>query len=598
MVSSCSGLVSARHTFGTFVFRYRENGGRRVDYDLVQNLVHVPAAVETKDPFARDPRMERLDPNEWKRQDHYVVLGLEDKRGDLCTAEDVRNAYRSRVLSYHPDKIAQRMGKGKGRNQKDDAIFKCIQKAFEVMTDPDRKAAFDSVDPTFSDIIPGDKLPANADFYEVFGPVFEHNVRFSKKKTILVLGNGDSPREQVEAFYQFWFDFDSVRRFDYLDEDDCETGGENRADKRWQEKKNKAARAKRKTEDNARVRRLTENAYKLDPRVKAHKEADKQAKLDRKQTGKNGLVKPGTAGSAATAAALQAKQAEEKAQAEAVAAVQTAAVAEAKKVKEAEATALRKERKALKTLFADNNYFLPPGLDAAARLKHLEEEAMLLEQVCQKMSTMELGSIRGEIEREAATRAPTNILRERLGVAQVERCVSPVPVTVKAAKPVAVVAEAKLEWSLHDIDLLINGAKKFPGGTRSRWETIADWFNRTAQVQRSVDEILRKSDELVKSSGAAAAVGGMASGNISLHTDSKRDPRIDQNEPTLANPGAAAGPAPWTSEEQAQLEQAMKSIPVSQVERWDAIATLIPTRSKKECMLRAKDLAALLKASK
>jgi len=276
-------LISARHTFSTFVFRYQENGGLPVNYDLVVNhKVDVPVKEEVTGPsMKREPRMECLDPNEWKKQDHYMVLGIEEKRGQVCTPEDIRNAYRARVLVYHPDKIAQRAGEGKGKRQKDDAIFKCIQKAFEILNDPDRKEAFDHVDPTFDNSIPEEKLPSGACFYATYGPVFERNLKFSKKPSGLKLGDASSPRADVEAFYQFWFDFDSTRRFDYLDEDDCETG-DNRADKRWQEKKNKAARAKRKTEDNTRLRMLAEQAYKADPRIKAFKEADKLAKQSKK----------------------------------------------------------------------------------------------------------------------------------------------------------------------------------------------------------------------------------------------------------------------------------------------------------------------------
>lgn len=44
------------------------------------------------------------------------------------------------------------------------------------------------------------------------------------------------------------------------------------------DKKNKAARAKRKKEDNARLIKLVEQAYKIDPRIVKFKEEDKLAK--------------------------------------------------------------------------------------------------------------------------------------------------------------------------------------------------------------------------------------------------------------------------------------------------------------------------------
>jgi DnaJ family protein C protein 2 len=49
-----------------------------------------------------------------------------------------------------------------------------------------------------------------------------------------------------------------------------------------------------------------------------------------------------------------------------------------------------------------------------------------------------------------------------------------------------------------------------------------------------------------------------------------------------------SNPAPWTAEEQKLLEQALKSYPASDKERWEKIAECLPARSKKDCMKRYK----------
>ena len=49
-----------------------------------------------------------------------------------------------------------------------------------------------------------------------------------------------------------------------------------------------------------------------------------------------------------------------------------------------------------------------------------------------------------------------------------------------------------------------------------------------------------------------------------------------------------SNPAPWTAEEQKLLEQAMRTYPGSDPDRWDKIADCIPCRTKKDCMKRYK----------
>lgn len=279
-----------------------------------------------------------LDPKEWKKQDHYAVLGLSHLRF-RATPEQIKIAHRKKVLKHHPDKKAGAVG-----NSNDDAFFKCIQKANDVLTNPEKRRQFDSVDPYY-DLFDTDVPTAqqvtkakdpNSAFFKLFVPVFEREARFSRKQPAPLLGQYSDSKEKVETFYDFWYNFDSWRSFEYLDKEVNE-GSDNRDDKRYTEKKNKAERARRKKEDTARLRNIVDVALSADPRIKRIKQEEKEAREAKRKN------KPGGAPSKAQAEEEK-RRAEEEAKAKEEA--EKAAKAEAKKAKAAAANAAKKARRA------------------------------------------------------------------------------------------------------------------------------------------------------------------------------------------------------------------------------------------------------------
>lgn len=199
------------------------------------------------------------------------------------------------MLKHHPDKKASSDTKqqeastvlGINLNTNDDAFFKCIQKAHEVLTNPEKRRQYDSVDHQFLDEI--DDVPTAASlkgksdeaFIKAFAPVFERESRFSKTQPVPQLGALDASKEHVEGFYDFWYNFDSWRSFEWLDKEVNE-GSDSRDDKRYTEKKNKTDRARRKKEDLARLRAIVDLACGLDPRIKRIKQEEKEARLAKK----------------------------------------------------------------------------------------------------------------------------------------------------------------------------------------------------------------------------------------------------------------------------------------------------------------------------
>ncbi|WP_018983899.1 molecular chaperone DnaJ [Salinimonas chungwhensis] len=95
------------------------------------------------------------------KRDYYEVLGV-DRSAD---ARDIKKAYKKLAMKYHPD-----------RTQGDKALedkFKEIQEAYEILTDDQKRAAYDQyghagVDPNRG----GAGFGGGGDFGDIFGDVF------------------------------------------------------------------------------------------------------------------------------------------------------------------------------------------------------------------------------------------------------------------------------------------------------------------------------------------------------------------------------------------------------------------------------------------
>ena len=288
-------------------------------------------------------------PPPFQSQDHYEVLGLSRYR-ILATEEQIKRAHRKKVLKHHPDKKA-----AAGRAD-DDNFFKCIQKATEILLDPVKRRQFDSVDDKLDRDPPTKKALAKGNFYKLWDAVFKSEARFSKVTPVPAIGDEKSTKDEVENFYNFWYNFDSWRSFEYLDED-VPDDNENRDQKRHMERKNANTRKKRKVEDNARLRKLLDDCSAGDERIKKFRQEANAAK-NKKRLDKEAAEKAAKeeAERKKAAEALAAKEAEEAAKADRDA---------AKKAKEAAKNAVKKNKRVLKGSVKDANYFVSGDASAA-----------------------------------------------------------------------------------------------------------------------------------------------------------------------------------------------------------------------------------------
>ena len=211
----------------------------------------------------------------------YGLLGLTELNLGATEAQ-IRAAHTRQVKRFHPDKAKSGSG-GNSEGAEDDAdaenVFLALNRAFEILTCPEKRRAFDSVY-DFDDTIPAEPKPGKefkGDFFAVFGPVFERNGRFSSIQPVPRLGGPEDDDASVKAFYNFWANFDSWREFSHAGTAKLD-GGEDREERRRAEKENAAAAAKAKKAEVQRVNKLTELARALDPRCKAILRREKDAR--------------------------------------------------------------------------------------------------------------------------------------------------------------------------------------------------------------------------------------------------------------------------------------------------------------------------------
>ncbi len=260
-----------------------------------------------------------------------------------ASEEQIKRAHRKKVLRHHPDK------KAAAGSTEDDSFFKCIQKATEILLDPVKRRQFDSVDEHADVEPPTKKQLKEGKYYKLWSNVFKSEGRFSRVQPVPKFGDENSSKDDVDAFYNFFYNFDSWRSFEYQDED-VPDDNENRDQKRHMERKNNNARKKKKTEDSARLRKLVDDAMAGDERIKRFRQ-EANASKNKKRLEKEAAEKKAVddAKAAKEAESRAAKETEEKAKAERE---------QGKKAKEAAKAAVKKNRRVLKGSIKDANYFV------------------------------------------------------------------------------------------------------------------------------------------------------------------------------------------------------------------------------------------------
>eukprot|EP00993_Chasmostoma_nieuportense_P007106 NODE_781_length_1873_cov_43.131157_g728_i0.p1 GENE.NODE_781_length_1873_cov_43.131157_g728_i0~~NODE_781_length_1873_cov_43.131157_g728_i0.p1 ORF type:complete len:576 (+),score=153.56 NODE_781_length_1873_cov_43.131157_g728_i0:40-1767(+) len=485
-------------------------------------------------------------------QDHYKVLELKSLEW-LASEEQIKVAYKRMVVEKHPDK------KGGG----DDTEFKAVQKAYEVLSDPQKRIAYDSSLP-FDDDIPSSSVPPEK-FYDAFGPVFHMNARWCSQPAHMVpqLGDASTPYSKVEKFYDFWFHFKSWRDFSSADTHNTEDA-ECREEKRWMERENERERSKLRKQENTRISTLVDRAYKLDPRVKQKKEEDEMKRQKQRLEEAQQKKKENKAKLLEEKQAQLAKERKEKEEA-------AAAKAEVKRQKEL----LKKTKEGIKKA-------LQPALsETYTRLLRTDSIYFAtLDWLITKGPQPVLETLLAELQESADLE--TSIAKFNQTVVDLEaanhfdRYGNPLKKVVKTEKTSD---KHKDVWSENELTDLTKAIAKFPGGTFNRWEVISSFIG-----TKTADQVLRQTKEMTGQLNEGVAPGKPDA----LKQGDAKSTQIESAGVTLEDV--------WSKTQQTQLEEAIKRYKdYRNQDKWDQIAAAVTDKSKKQCMDRYKYLASLFK---
>lgn len=225
-----------------------------------------------------------LDTSEWKHCDLYALLGLKSKRL-AATSEDIVDKFKLMTMRHHPDKKSTAAMTDEERSQCD-AYFTCVKMAYEQLVSPDKRRLYDSVDVEEGlDAIPKAITAEDPDgelFFSTFGKAMVYNAKWLKKPPPSV-GDMASTEDEVDAYYQHWYNTESWREFGYWDKENPENA-EGREERRYIERQNKSERKRLQKAEGARKLQLIDAAYAADPRLKKHKLQRKLAKENEKKS--------------------------------------------------------------------------------------------------------------------------------------------------------------------------------------------------------------------------------------------------------------------------------------------------------------------------
>jgi DnaJ homolog subfamily C member 2 len=521
--------------------------------------------------------------------DWYDVLKLEQQDG--ATEEQIKAAYRRRCLETHPDK----------QQNHSDELFKQVQRAFDILGDPDTRQTYDSSRP-FDDTIPGETVEASA-FYSSFGPVFERNKKWSSVPGMPSLGNDKTPHAEVLRFYDRWTSFQSWRDFSHLADLEEIDEGMCREEKRYYQRENQRQLNHYHKEEQKRIRTLVDRARRNDPRLRRRREEEEEKRQKE--------VREREAFRLQLAAEEERRRAEE--------------TRKQREKEEAEVRALQEEKQAMREaqmavlgflmehelledistnkLLADrvrrpNVQWIFSKMTSAAAAQKLRDVVLASSPERRPRSDdPQTREFEGAAEVEAVLRFNALIkkMEQHCGVNRYGEAVKKAKegndgaaAAVKKEVALASPVVAGPEWTDEDLSRLQKATAKYPPGSVDRWIKICDVLRHKFTEEQAMAKVSELTAAL-HNAGSGNPTAAAAAASVS-HASAAGG----------GTPAALAGTAPaveeWSLKQQKQLEQGLRDLKdYKEKDKFQKIAKMVEGKTAKECFDRFKFLCSVNK---
>ena len=506
------------------------------------------------------------------KENYYQILGLANLNLK-SKSEDFRKAYKKLAKLFHPDKnqdnsnsldINNEENKENETEKKDlteqekkqkeiNLKWLKIKEAYDTLIDPEKRKKYDSTI-EFDDSIPENKNYDEKNFFRTFGPVFLKNSIWSKKKPVPKIGDMKTPIEKVKKFYRFWRNFESWRDFSVEGEFNIEDA-DSRFEKRQMLKENKKMKASLIRKEKIRIDELTSIAYKCDPRIKIEEENLRKMREKEKME-------------------IKMKKQKEKEE-------------EEKKRKEFQEKyenekKIEKEKKIQEKKNLIENYF-NFAVDLNIKLDDEDKFQLNLNSNLDNLKSL-INKIKNIENQKEKKNEFINLSKNYFAM------------KIKSEIQENNNNNNNNIWTKEEMFLLQKGVKKFPAGTKNRWEKIKEIVK-----TKSTDEIINMTHYLllnpsIKIEGdinLKDLIQKKDSNNINNNNNNNiEEKKENKNKNSNSNNN-------WTAEEQKKLEECLKKYPNSlpAKERWTKISKEVG-KTMKQCIDRYKYIAEVIKKNK